>query len=152
MNTNMTGFRWFSKICVLWRKVASALEVLNEVACIVMGNNPFPFSEQLLFRMNITVVAYELWSTCLSVRLTENDHRRKGGGKEEEGGKVWFWDDADQCSIGNRAPGGHVSVEPQLWSSYHNHHYQLQAETTQMEYSLNLFYHGNLLDKCLLDL
>ena len=26
MNTNMTGFRWFSKILVLWTKVAISLE------------------------------------------------------------------------------------------------------------------------------
>ena len=36
MNTNMTGFRWFSKnlskVLVLWRKVASALNVLNNDA------------------------------------------------------------------------------------------------------------------------
>ena len=31
MNTNMAGFRWFSKFCVLvlWAKVALALEVLS---------------------------------------------------------------------------------------------------------------------------
>ena len=28
MNTHMTGFRWFSKIFVLWKKVASASEGL----------------------------------------------------------------------------------------------------------------------------
>ena len=31
MNTNMTGFRWLSKICILWTKVASALEGLSAV-------------------------------------------------------------------------------------------------------------------------
>ena len=33
MNTNMTGFRWFSKklnVLVLWMKVASALEGLTK--------------------------------------------------------------------------------------------------------------------------
>ena len=29
MNTNVTGFRWFSKIFALLTKVASALEELN---------------------------------------------------------------------------------------------------------------------------
>ena len=29
MNTNMTGFRWFSIIFVLWTKVASALKGLS---------------------------------------------------------------------------------------------------------------------------
>ena len=31
MNTNMTGFQWFSKVCVLvrWTKLASALEGFN---------------------------------------------------------------------------------------------------------------------------
>ena len=35
MNTNMAGFRWFSKlkcILVLWKKVAAALEGLNQAA------------------------------------------------------------------------------------------------------------------------
>ena len=31
MNTNMTRFRWFSKIFVLWTKVASALEGLRGI-------------------------------------------------------------------------------------------------------------------------
>ena len=38
MNTNMTGFRWFSKnlcILVLWMKVASALESLKQVLSIM---------------------------------------------------------------------------------------------------------------------
>ena len=34
MNTNVTGLRWFSKyhyVCVLWMKVASALEGLTTI-------------------------------------------------------------------------------------------------------------------------
>ena len=30
MNNNMTGFRWFPKIFVLWMKVASALDGLRK--------------------------------------------------------------------------------------------------------------------------
>ena len=38
MNTNMTGFRWFSCVCVpvLWMKVASALEGLS--SCLEFQN------------------------------------------------------------------------------------------------------------------
>ena len=43
MNSNMTGFRWFSKIfvfLVLWAKVASALEGLKLVYLEIL--NPLP--------------------------------------------------------------------------------------------------------------
>ena len=41
MNTNMTGFRWFSKkdcILVIWKKVASALEGLRQFGHLYAKN------------------------------------------------------------------------------------------------------------------
>ena len=46
INTNMTGFRWFSKIFafLLWRKVSSALEGLYGKMGI---NDPEPYTEHM---------------------------------------------------------------------------------------------------------
>ena len=42
MNTNMTGFRWFSKILVIWTKVASASEGISvKDTHHLLTSNPF---------------------------------------------------------------------------------------------------------------
>ena len=44
MNTNMIGFGWFSKMFVLWTKVASALEGLSISFSIPWGRSAGPLS------------------------------------------------------------------------------------------------------------
>ena len=56
MNTNMIGFRWFSKIfasftTVLWTKVASALEGLNQVST-------YSKKKQIMFSLSIFLVLF----------------------------------------------------------------------------------------------
>ena len=65
MNTNMRGFRWFSKInCVfnLWTKVASALEGLTYSNWLESDLNPEPLAvgieRQQAIEQNVRPIGY----------------------------------------------------------------------------------------------
>ena len=70
MNTNMTCFRWFLNIFVLWMKVAAALEGFksdteNRLMLTVPWSSQIPGTVYGLFRNKIRFFSYYFCTECI---------------------------------------------------------------------------------------
>ena len=81
MNSNMTGFRWFSKnLCILvfWAKVASALEGLRQVTqCFRFFLFPKNVGNRIYGELIGKHLAYSVWYFVIHLRNLDNKSKKK---------------------------------------------------------------------------